>query len=360
MKKVSLTIFGFIIVVCITAILAVDNSTAVQDALVGRVLESRVGQTFHDDLFNDGNMHLLLCGTGSPLPSDAMGPCSAVFVNGAFYLVDTGDGSIRQLMGWQIPMNRLGGIFLTHFHSDHIASLGEASMFSWANGRTQLLEVHGPRGVEKVADGFRAAYALDTSYRVAHHGADIMNRDIIGPVGVPFHFGNDTEKVIHDKDGLKITAISVDHSPIDPAVGYRFDYKGRSISFSGDTVKTDKFQNAAKGSDIIVHEALDKKIIHRMSKLNYAAGNNRLGKIMLDITDYHTSPVQAAEVAKGANAGMLVYSHIVPPLINGVIENVFMRGVADAFDGPIHIGRDGMLFTLPAESDEIVVGHIND
>jgi ribonuclease Z len=81
---------------------------------------------------------------------------------------------------------------------------------------------------------------------------------------------------------------------------------------------------------------------------------------MRDITDYHTSPVQAAEVAQAANAGMLVYSHIVPPLINSVIEKVFLRGVSDAYDGPIHVGRDGMLFTLPAESDEIVVGHIND
>ena len=42
--------------------------------------------------------------------------------------------------------------------------------------------------------------------------------------------------VVFDQDGVRITAFKVDHRPVEPAVGYRFDYKGRSVVASGDTV----------------------------------------------------------------------------------------------------------------------------
>jgi len=37
------------------------------------------------------------------------------------------------------------------------------------------------------------------------------------------------DTVLLDDGGLKITAFQVNHEPVYPAVGYRFDYKGRSV-----------------------------------------------------------------------------------------------------------------------------------
>jgi len=84
------------------------------------------------------------------------------------------------------------------------------------------------------------------------------------------------------------------------------------------------------------------------------AGQNRIGKIMHDIPDYHITPVQAAEVAKDAKASLLVYTHIVPALPSAYLNGVFTKGAADKFSGDIIVGQDGMLFSLPPQSEEIV------
>ena len=63
------------------------------------------------------------------------------------------------------------------------------------------------------------------------------------------------EVVVFDKDGLKITAFAVDHHPILPAYGYRFDYKGRSVVFTGDTVKSENIARFTKASPEMVINA---------------------------------------------------------------------------------------------------------
>ena len=59
-----------------------------------------------------------------------------------------------------------------------------------------------------------------------------------GGIAMPFAIrraGRTAASSYMTSDGLRVTAFSVDHGPVDPAVGYRFDYKGRSVVFSGDT-----------------------------------------------------------------------------------------------------------------------------
>jgi ribonuclease Z len=58
--------------------------------------------------------------------------------------------------------------------------------------------------------GFEEAYALDTRYRIAHHGADLLPEDVgrmeARPIVAP--------AVVLQEDGLKITAFRVDHRPV--------------------------------------------------------------------------------------------------------------------------------------------------
>ena len=78
-------------------------------------------------LLNDGQLHIVLCGTGSPLrDANRAAACVAIIAGGEFVLVDTGPGSWRKAVANNLPAQSLSAILLTHFHSDHIGDLGKA------------------------------------------------------------------------------------------------------------------------------------------------------------------------------------------------------------------------------------------
>ena len=329
-----------------------------RDMLVTRLLQAGIDRQFSTDgiaALGDG-LHVGLCGAGSPLPAPkASGPCVAVVANGALYVVDVGTDSPRNLtrMGW--ATSALEGVFITHFHSDHIDGLGELMTLRWAGGSFESpLPVYGPTGIERVVNGFNEAYAQDFIYRQAHHGDSVAPLSAAGGVSQPFRKPAPGRTVtLLDKDGLTIEAFSVTHTPVDPAVGYRFSYKGRTVVISGDTIKDQNIVDMAKGADLLVHEALAANLV---ALINEGARNNQqanLVKITHDIPDYHATPKDAAETAAEAGVGHLLYYHIVPALLVPGQERLFLNGAGDIFEN-YTIGYDGVAFSLPANSDEII------
>ena len=249
----------------------------------------------------------------------------------------------------------------THFHSDHIGDLGEANLESWAQGRDHPLRVYGPPGVEQVVHGFEEAYSLDEGYRIAHHGAALMPAanwqmqplavKIDTPPGAsPCAGGSAT---VLDENGLKVTAFTVDHAPVAPAYGYRFDYKGRSVVVSGDTKTCANLVAVAKGADVLIHEA---QAAHLVKLIEQAAEQHRQRahrENHVRHPRYHTTPVEAATEANEAGVQLLVLSHIGPPTPNELAKIAFMRGVSDVRPDGVVLGYDGMLLTLPAGSKDI-------
>ncbi|QTD54916.1 MBL fold metallo-hydrolase [Parasphingorhabdus cellanae] len=322
--------------------------------LFANAVETAVNRDVIGDL--PEGMHLALCGTGSPLPDPSRaGPCSAVIIDGKMFIVDIGGGAVRRLGEMGLSPGRIEALLLTHFHSDHIDGMGELLLQRWAGGgHAEPLPVIAPEGVTPIVDGINAAYAADASYRVAHHGEDIMPPSGIGGTARPFALPTDeAEQIVYDQDGLKITAFAVNHEPVVPAVGYRFDYKGRSIVFSGDTTRNVAVERACNGCDILVHEVLNAEMVALTEAAMKKAGRPRLEKIMADIPDYHATPAEVAESAKAAKAKMLVFSHIVPAVPNSLLEPYYLKDVTAGFRGKIVMGKDGMLFSLPADSDHI-------
>jgi ribonuclease Z len=299
-------------------------------------------------------LHVGLCGAGSPLPDpERSGPCVAVVAGRSLWIVDAGSGAARVLARMRLPPGRVRGVLLTHFHSDHIDGLGELMLLRWTGGaHAAPLPVYGPPGVETVVDGFDRAYALDAGYRVAHHGPAVMPP--AGAGGVARSFATPaagTSAVVFEQDGLRVTTFAVDHAPVVPAVGYRFDYRGRSAVVSGDTAKSAEVARAAEGADLLVHEALAPAGGAARPRAAARAGAKNVEQITRDILGYHTTPVEAAEIARDAGVRRLLYYHIVPPLPLAPLRTVFLRGVADVYDGPVTIGRDGTLVSMPAGSD---------
>src|SRR6266404_6474399 len=327
---------------------------AVQDAIIRRVVARAVADSA-GHLFADDALRVLLCGTSAPLPHPTRAKaCVAVFAAGRFWIVDTGPGSWNHLALWHVDGQRIGAILYTHFHSDHIAELGEFNLQTWAAGRPNPLRVIGPPGVERVVAGFEEAYALDRGYRIAHHGADFLKPDLSLMQATPVD-ATAAPAVVLDEDGLKITAFPVDHRPIVPAYGYRFDYRGRSVVVSGDTTKSASLTVAALGADVLVHEAQANHLIAMIGEAAAAVGRDRVAKIMHDIPSYHTSPVQAAEVANEAGVRLLVLYHLNPPPPNRFAERVFVRGVAAVRPDHWVLGDDGTLVELPFGSGAVEV-----
>jgi ribonuclease Z len=329
----------------------------VEDALLaraaGRLAAART------ELYAPDAMRVLICGSASPLPHPTRArPCTAIFAAGKLWVVDVGPGSWNHMGGWRITPD-IGAVLLTHFHSDHIGELGEWNLQSWGAGRAAPLTVMGPEGVQRVVAGFNEAYALDRGYRTAHHGADFLPPAVAVMTAAPIAFaGGAASAVVHDADGLRITAFLVDHAPISPAVGYRFDWHGRSVVVSGDTVKSASLIHAAKDADVLVHEAQANHILKVLGAVA-AQGRPRVAKILADIPSYHTSPVEAAEAANEANVKLLVLSHLTPPPPNALVARIFVRGVDEVRPAGWVMADDGMLLTLPADSDAIEQGEID-
>lgn len=304
-------------------------------------------------------LHIGFCGTGSPMPDPARaGPCLAVIAGQRLIIVDAGEGAARNLSLMGLPAGRIERVLLTHFHSDHIDGLGALALQHWVQpapatrakattGATSPLILQGPVGVGQVAAGFNAAYGRDSGYRTGHHGPAVAPPSGFGLSPRAFAFPGDSA-VILDDGGLRITAFRVNHSPVEPALGYRFDYKGRCVTVSGDTTPDPRLVAIARGCDLLVHEALQPRLTQVLGRAAASAGNSGLAKIMLDIEDYHTTPEQAADQARKAGVGALALTHIVPPLRVAALEGPFLGDARDRFDGQLWIAADRELVSLPA------------
>lgn len=304
-------------------------------------------------------LHAFMCGTGSPL-ADATraGPCIGVMAGEQAFVFDVGSGSVRNLGLMGFPTTRLDAAFITHLHSDHLDSLGELLLQAWiAGARDEPLPVHGPVGIGDVVGGFNAAYRIDGGFRTAHHGEGVANPSGRGGIGqeIALPAGADSTATVYRQGDVTITAIRMSHAPVDPALGYRIDYKDRSISISGDTIYHDGFAQASENVDIMFHEALDPEMVAKIGATLAERGIATGAKIFADIPDYHATPEDAARAAQAAGADQLVYYHTIPPMPAKLLETVFLGDAPDAFDGPISISKDGMVFSLPAGSDKVTV-----
>ena len=145
-----------------------------------------------------------------------------------------------------------------------ISHLADLHLMSWvARDRSKKLTVFGPEGIENVTKGFELAYTYDSLYRNEHHGDTIAPLDVVGYE--PFTLQGDS--VIYDENDLKITAFLVSHKPVDPAYGFRFDYKGRSIVISGDTIYDENLIKYAKQADLLFHEAISYELMRISSRI---------------------------------------------------------------------------------------------
>lgn len=290
-------------------------------------------------------LKITLCGTSSPIPAPGRAQaCVAVETPEHLYIIDAGSGSAATANLSNVPMEKLRGILITHFHSDHISDIGDFNLNSWVAGRPEPLQIIGPTGVERIVDGFNMAYELDRGYRVAHHGAELLNPEL-----GTLQSKTIAEGVIVDQDGLRITAFEVSHLPIEPAFGYRLDYGGRSVVISGDSLVTDKIVEISNGADVVLHDAMSLQLVRGAAGMARTTGNTRLATVLKDIQDYHATTDDLNRLSSEAEIGQLALYHLVPAPRNAMALRAFSNDIPE---GAL-LTEDGMVISLPAGSEEI-------
>ena len=353
MKKFLIYLIASILIITIAAMVGL-RSPSVQDRIMVSVVSGMINAP--NNLPQEDALSAVVCGSRSPIPSPGRAEtCVMVRAGENIYIVDIGDGSASNLRSWGIPFNKIKSVLLTHLHSDHISDLADLHLASWIMQRRKAkLDVYGPQGVGLVTKGFETAYEPDYFFRNTHHGDQIAPLDV---AGLNPHTVDLNQPKIIDEDGLIVTAFEVVHDPVKPALGYRFDYKGRSLVISGDTSYSENLIENSRDVDVLIHEAQANHMINLMRDFNLQMGANLNAKLMEDITTYHTTPVEAAEIANLANVKHLIFYHLTPAPRNYITEIMFLRGV-DEVREEWTLSNDGTMVVLPVGTDEIIISNI--
>ena len=107
-------------------------------------------------------------------------------------------------------------------------------------------------------------------FRNEHHGDFIAPLDKAGFNTQTINLNN---PVLIDDGSLKITAYSVTHDPVDPALGFRIDYKGRSISISGDTSYDENLIKNSNNVDVLFHESMSVEFLNILNRVSKETDN---------------------------------------------------------------------------------------
>lgn len=285
-----------------------------------------------------------LLGTGAPMPSPVrFGPATLVQAGGLNLLFDAGRGVTVRLFQLGISSgNGIDAVFLTHYHSDHVAGLPDLWMTGYMFGpfgsRNKALRLWGPSdgtpapsGVAKIARGLAEAFSDDVRIRQADEhiptaATQIEVHDFHG------------DGIVFAEAGVKVTAFAVNHGDlIKPSVGYRIDYGARSVTISGDTKFDQNLITHATATDLLIHEVF--AMSEQMAKLPQ----------LKPIAAHHTSPEEAGKVFSRVKPKLAAFSHIV--LLGTEVRELLSR-TQSTYDGPLEVGEDLMRFTI---GDQVVV-----
>ena len=353
MKKFLIYLVASVIIITVAAMIGLRNPS-VQDRVMISALEGFIPSI---NLPTEDSLSAVICGSRSPIPSPGRAQtCVMVRAGENIYIVDIGDGSASNLRNWGMPFNKIKSVLLTHLHSDHISDLADLHQASWImQNRKTKLNVYGPEGVGLVTKGFETAYEPDYFFRNTHHGDQIAPLDVAGFNALTVDLNQ--PKIINE-EGLVVTAFEVVHDPVKPALGYRFDYKGRSLVISGDTSYTENLIESSNSADVLIHEAQANHMINLLRDFNLLNGAKLNAKLMEDIITYHTTPVEAARIANLAEVKHLIFYHLTPAPRNTLTERIFLRGV-DEVREDWTLSKDGTMVVLPVGTDEIIISEVD-
>lgn len=282
-----------------------------------------------------------LLGTGSPAPvMRRFGPGVLIEAGGRKLLIDCGRGTTQRLLQAGLRLGQVDALFITHLHSDHVVGIPDLWLTGWLEAayaqRKGPFRVHGPAGTKALMQGLAQAYDWDIRARTADQN--------LAPDNVRAEVSEFTTGVVYEQGGVKVTAFAVDHGDLlKPAVGFRVDFAGRSVTVSGDTRFSENLIEHASGTDLLIHQV--------------AAVREELLKnpVFQVILAHHTKPDEAGTLFTRVKPRLAVFYHFVllgSIGVPAVTEQDVFEMARKTYAGPLLIGEDLMAFRL--ERDAVV------
>ena len=286
-----------------------------------------------------GEIRVTVLGSGDPFVRPSQASASILVEVGNeerdLFFLDLGSGALKNFDGLRLPVTATTKVFLTHLHADHVGDM-PTLIFSLAKaGRRDPVEVWGPAG-ESEALGTKAyvehlqeAHQWDMESLCGHPGQSGA-RAIV--TEVPF----DTTAVVYERNGVTISSFPVIHIQ-NGAVGYRLDYAGRSVVFSGDTRPCRMLVDAATSADLLIHETFPSAEVYAKKAGVPPAFAEQI------VNGVHTSPAMAGRVFARAGARMSVMWHLA---VDHDTVGAAYREMRTQYDGPVTIAQDHTVFNL--------------
>jgi ribonuclease Z len=299
------------------------------------------------------NMEVLFLGTGASIPSRHRSPACVVVRSGRdMVMLDCGEGSQRQMMLSPWSFMRIKAILITHLHGDHVFGLPGLLQTMGLSGRTDPLILRGPAGfthaVETMMDLFQGvrSYDLDIAdvgdgetFAVGELGAECF-ATVHGVPSVGYALRAADRPGRFDPDAAAALGLEpVDFRRlqqgervrgIDPAEVIGEPRPGMKVVYTGDTRPCGSLEEAARGADLLIHEA------------TYSDAEAGLAE------KYgHATAGQAAAAAAAAGCGHLALIHVSSRYDDGreaflaEAQAVFPRTVMPDDLQLYRLGRDG-------------------
>ncbi len=220
-------------------------------------------------------MQLIILGSGVGVPrSKRSAPGLCVKVKNQPILFDSGSGTAYQLPKAGINYHRIDRIFYSHVaHPDHINDLSAivfAKKYDYP-GRKDSLTITGPKGIKRFYENLERLFPT------------IKNP----PFSVTI-LEVDTSQI--EFNGIVVESKPLYHGDVE-SVGYRLEFEGKSIVYSGDTDYCHNLVELARDTDLLVIEC------------SFPDGFKVKG---------HLTPSLAGRVAQEAGARRVVLTHLYP------------------------------------------------
>jgi len=281
-----------------------------------------------------------MIGSGTPTPTpDRFGTCCVLEIDNEHIMIDCGPASTHKLVKAGLWPTQISHLFFTHHHFDHNVDYPCFLLCRWdqSSGKEPPLKIWGPPPTKLITDrlvGEHGAFTFDWQARVNHPGSQRIhqNRGGILPRPAPkLQVADIGAGPILTTDKWSARAEVIRHvEPWLNSLGYRFEFAGKSIVFTGDTVACTGLTNLAKGCDTLVTNCWGSQ-----SEMIQTGEDTCIG-----------GTLDAARIAREANAKTLIITHTGAKICREQDKKDALTEIAKNFSGKVIFAEELMKIPL--------------